>query len=81
MSGEVVTAIAAVVAAVVSCLGMMGWLLGMWNAEAGAIRERRASDAVSFAMVSSYAWREEGEVVSRKRELKYGWGTTYCYEL
>lgn len=47
-----VTAIAAVVAAVVSCLGMMGWLLGMWNAEAGAIRERRASDAVSFAMVS-----------------------------
>lgn len=43
-------AIAAVVAAVVTCLGMMGWFLGTWNAETEVVRERKASDAVSLAI-------------------------------
>lgn len=44
------TAIAAVVAAVVNCLGMMGWLLGTWKAETDAI-ESSANAAVNLAMV------------------------------
>lgn len=47
-----VTAIAAVVAIVESCLGIMGWLFGTWKADV-APRESRTSDAVNLAMIST----------------------------
>lgn len=56
MRGEVVRAIAAVVAAFVSCWGIMGWLLGTWKADV-AERESRASSTESLVMVFSLRLR------------------------